>query len=335
MLRISPAVVSACLLVLGLTSGSAEAVRPAPDLQVTGYAEDGTSAAVIAREAHALTTVGVDGVTLRPSGASFHPVSEGVLALEHAAHRQGLRAELLVSNYDGRVGDFSPEIGARLLRDPRHRVAVATALAAVVRRQGWDGITVDLESLAAADGTGLVQFVETLHSLLPDGATVSVDLMSSTTAAGYRHNGYRLPGLAHAADVLALMGYDRHGPTWSRPGPVGPLGWEQDSVDALLSSTPASEVDLGVAGYGYTWPPAPHRHDGRTVTDAQARRMVAVDGATGRWVPRVGEWTATLHNGTILWWSDARSWRLRVGLARAAGLHGLALWRLGSADPLP
>ena len=48
-----------------------------------------------------------------------------------------------------------------------------------------------------------------------------------------------------------------------------------------------------------------------------------------------GEWTARLSDGTRMWWSDGRSYALRLEMATAAGLHGVALWRLGSADPLP
>ena len=42
----------------------------------------------------------------------------------------------------------------------------------------------------------------------------------------------------------------------------------------MTSLVPAAKVDLGVAGYGYTWP----RHKaGRTVTDAQARKLALRD----------------------------------------------------------
>ena len=51
--------------------------------------------------------------------------------------------------------------------------------------------------------------------------------------------------------------------------------------------------------------------------------------------PWPGEWTARLSDGTRMWWSDGRSYALRLEMATAAGLHGVALWRLGSADPLP
>ena len=323
------------LLSLAVLPGTSSAYVVDGSLSVTGYAEDGTRGSVVAREAHALTTVGVDGVTLNRDGASITRVDGGVRDLEAAAHHHGLRAELLVSNYDDAIGDFSPQIGSRLLRDPAHRRAVAAELVALVDRQGWDGVTVDLESLRAEDGPGLTAFVGLLARSLPAGGSVSVDVMASTTTAGYRATGYQLADLATRADVLALMAYDRHGPTWSQPGPIGPLGWQRATLAALLDQVPADQVDLGVAGYGYTWPAAPHRHEGRQVTVAGARRIVAEDGAQARWVPRAGEWTATLHDGTVIWWSDARSWSRRVTMAEEARLHGLALWRIGSADPLP
>lgn len=307
---------------------------PEPPL-VTGYAEDGTAAKIVAREAHALTTVGVDGVTVSRNGGSVHAPDRGVDSLLRAAHANGLRAELLVSNFDDRIGDFSPAIGARLLRSPAHIGAVAGQLAGIVAQGGWAGVTVDLESLARKDGSGLTAFVQALQADMPSAKTVSIDLMASTRPAGYADHAYQLAPLAAAADVLALMAYDRHGPTWSGPGPVGPLPWVRTTLRALLSVVPADQVDLGVAGYGYTWPAPPHRHDGRTLTDAGARRLVANAGATPHWRPGAGEWTATLSDGTIVWWSDARSWLARVAVANDLHLHGLALWRIGSADPLP
>jgi spore germination protein len=319
-----------------ITAASAAPVPRASDgLRVTGYAEQGTPAEIVDREAHALTTVGVDGVSLRPSGGAVGPPDKQVLTLLQAAHHNRLRAELLVSNFDDRIGDFSPAIGKRLLQNPGHVTAVAAQLAGWVSGQGWDGITVDLESLVAADGPGLTDFVQALQADMPADRTVSVDLMASPTVSGYTARGYRLTDLTGAADVLALMAYDDHGPTWSGPGPIGPLPWVHRTLDALLQVVPPGQVDLGVAGYGYTWPAPPHRHDGRQLTDAGARRLVHQDGARAVWKPGVGEWTATLSDGTVVWWSDARSWLDRVAIAQQDGLHGLALWRLGSADPLP
>ena len=96
---------------------------------------------------------------------------------------------------------------------------------------------------------------------------------------------------------------------------------------------PAAQVDLGVAGYGYTWSPRRARLDGHARHRTAARAREA--GVRPVWHARAGEWSARLPGGTVMWWSDARSFRQRERLARALGVHGLALWRLGSADPLP
>jgi spore germination protein len=202
--------------------------------------------------------------------------------------------------------------------------------ASYVVTQGWDGIQVDLESMSAKDADGLLALVNALQSKMAPEKTVSIAVMASDEAAEYVRRGYRLPELGQAVDVLALMTYDQHGP-WSGPGPIGALSWQRRAIAVVTAAVPSAKVDLGVAGYGYTWP---RGRDGRTVTDAQARKFVARHGAKAHWRDGAGEWTARLSDGTRMWWSDGRSIALRQQLATELGLHGIALWRLGSADPL-
>jgi spore germination protein YaaH len=128
------------------------------------------------------------------------------------------------------------------------------------------------------------------------------------------------------------MTYDQHGAGWSGPGPIGSVPWQRRSVAVLAERVPLSMVDLGIAGYGYTWPTA---GTGHTVSPRRARAMAAAHGVDPVWHKRDGEWSVVLSDGTEIWWSDARSYARRLGLARELGVHGVALWRLGSADPLP
>jgi spore germination protein len=321
------------LLVGGLVhSGASAAAVPAPEraapLASTGYVLGGASDALVARDAHALATLGVDGVTLSRRGDTVSVIESRLAA---TAHANGLRAELLLSNYSNRLGDFDPKAAARLLRSPANIEAAATRLASYVAGQGWDGIQVDLESMSAPDADGLLALVNALQSKMTPEKTVSIAVMASDQASEYVERGYRLPELGQAVDVLALMTYDQHGP-WSGPGPIGALSWQRRAVAVVTAAVPAAKVDLGVAGYGYTWP---RGREGRTVTDAQARKLVTRDGAKARWRKGPGEWTARLSDGTRMWWSDGRSIAVRQQLATDLGLHGIALWRLGSADPLP
>ncbi len=315
---------------VALTPTSGTAQEPAP-LVNTGYILGGAKDSLVERNAHALSTLGVAAVAISGNGRNVATPTADTVRLVTTAHDNGLRAELLVSNYRDAVGGFDSRAARRLLRNQDNVEAVAVKLAGLAVDQGWDGITVDLESLAEADGPGLVMLVEELQARMPEEKTVSIDLQASTDLDSYRQGGYRLAEIAEAADVVALMTYDLHGPTWSRPGAIGPLAWQRRAIETLVTVVPKEKVDLGVAGYGYTWP---RRGDGGSVTVKGARRLVEKDGAEAVGKPKVGEWTARLSNGTVLWWSDGRSYDERVQLAQELGVHGVALWRLGSTDTL-
>jgi len=304
----------------------------APDgLAVTGWALDNASPALVRRNAGGISTLSVAGVSINPRGTDVSRPRASAVQLARTAHDEGLTAELLVGNYSNRLGDFDPRAAHRLLSSQVRIDAVASRLASYVATGGWDGVNVDLERVRAADAAGLVAVVRATQAAMPADRTVTIDVSASTSLAGYRGGGYDLVGLADAADVIKLMTYDQHGPTWSGPGPVGGLPWQRRALATILRVVPAEQVDLGVAGYGYTWP---RRGVGHTVTVAQARQLIARDHVRARWRAKAGEWTARLDDGTRLWWSDRRSYRQRVALAAAQGLHGLAVWRLGSADTL-
>ena len=328
-------VVLGILLALALPAtpagaAAAPAVARVPDgMEVTGWILSSGSNRLVARNADGITTLSVAAVALTADGGGVARPTKDHTRLLKAAHRHGLHAELLLSNYSNRLEAFDPRRLHRLLSNPRKIDRVAARLARFVRA-GWDGVNNDLERVRRADGAGLVALARALQDAMPAHKTVSIDVSAAPSVASYRDRGYRLAGLRDAVDVIDLMTYDLHGP-WSRPGPIGDLAWQRRAVDAILTVVPPEQVQLGVAGYGYTWP---RSGSGRSVTVKQAERMVERSGATAHWRPDAGEWTARLPNGTRLWWSDGRSYERRVDVAREYGLRGLAVWRLGSADTL-
>ncbi|WP_241534499.1 glycosyl hydrolase family 18 protein [Clavibacter michiganensis] len=315
--------------VLAVVVGSLPAAATAP-FPVVGYAEGGsTPVSRLDGSAAALTSVVVDGVNVTSDGRSVASPSPEALALLRQAHARGERVELLVGNYDEALGDFSPGIADALLGSPANVDRLVAQLAVEVRKRGWDGVTVDLESLSGAHPAGLTRLVSGLKAALGSGRSVSVCLMATT--GDYRPLGYDLPALGRAADHVVLMAYDQHGPTWSAAGPVGGMPWVKAALKPLLAAVPAARIQLGIAGYGYTWP---RTDEGRQVSDQAARDLVASQKGTAVWSVPQQEWRATLRDGTVVWWSDARSYDARVALARQLGLGGVAVWSLGLSDPL-
>jgi spore germination protein YaaH len=158
-----------------------------------------------------------------------------------------------------------------------------------------------------------------------------VCVQASTTLSDYGAAGYDLRGLSASADQIVLMTYDDHGPWENAPGPIGPLRWQRTAARALERVIAPDRFFLGVADYAYAW--RPHSNDNLSV--AQARALVSRWRAHPRWVAAAGEWTATLRDGSTVWWSDARSITRRIALAQALGGHGIAVWSLGSGDQIP
>ena len=298
---------------------------------MVGYQEEGDATSLIGPSADALGSVGVDGVNISADGTSVSAPDDDALNQLAAAHAKGLPAEFLVGNFSQVIGDFDEPAAYNLLSSQDNIDNVVASLRDAVGSQGWDGVTIDIESLQARDTDGLTAFVTALKQALPSGKTVSLDLMNGQSAQEYSELGYDLPALGQVVDHLVLMAYDQH-TQGSGPGPVGALSWQQQGLDVLVSEVPAGGWTWGVAGYGYSWPTG--GGGASQVSDQGARDLVAADGATAQFDDASGEWTATLSDGTVLWWSDAQSLALRRTMAANAGIHGLAVWDLALSDPI-
>jgi spore germination protein len=318
------------VLAIAALSLSSDVVSAVTGLPVVGYQEEGDPTSLIDASAGALGSIGADGVNITADGTGVTQPSADAQNQLAAAHVDGLPAEFLAGNFSQSLGDFDETAAYNLLSSQTNIDSVAAALSSAVTSQGWDGVTIDMESLQARDTSGLTAFMTALRQALPPGKTISLDLMNGQSTEEYAALGYDLPTLGQIVDHLVLMAYDEHTQA-SDPGPVGSLPWQQRGLDVLVSQVPAAKVDLGVAGYGYCWPPT---GAATQVSDQGARDLVAADGATAQFDEASGEWTATLSDGTVLWWSDARSFALRRTMAADEQIHGLAVWDLALSDQI-
>lgn len=324
------------LLAAALTTGLALAGCTVPTaaradgFDVTGFQPENADTALVDANAAAMDVVGVDGLLVNHTGTKVTAPSRAAKAQRNRAHANGLTAQLLVSNYSEADGDFSEPIARKLLTSPANRARVVRSLAADVATGGWDSVMIDLEALTPTEKPGLTAFARELRAAVGDDVRLDIALSASTTAAGYARLGYDVRALRAPLDHLTLMAYDQHGP-WEpdAPGPVGSLAWSSKAARALATLAPADQIVLGVAGYGYHWK---GKRPAGQLSDAQARLRARKAGATAHWDATVGEWTATLPSGEVLWWSDARSLRERVALAERLGLTGVAVWSLDLSD---
>lgn len=250
---------------------------------------------------------------------------------------------------------------AAILADPATRSRHVEAVRRFADELDADGIDLDYEQFAFADGRDTwattrpnwVAFVaEMSDALRADGRTLTVSIPPIYDTERNGDSGfwvYDHGAIAEHVDRIRIMAYDF---SVGDPGPIAPLSFVQRSIDGVVAATgDPSKVVLGLAAYGRNWPvsvsgecptdvevPGVTSVNNRTVDDLIERR-----GATPIFDEVTGEWSFTydleLTDGTTtciqtrqVHYVDADGVRLRMDLARAAQLDGVALWAYGFDD---
>jgi spore germination protein YaaH len=242
---------------------------------------------------------------------------------------EGVRTIPIIQNYDhGWQGDRM----AALLSDPTTATAQRRALVDAARAGDWDGIDIDYENLPPSAGPSLLAFLTALRDdLHADGRvlTIAVPARAGDDDPGTLAYGYQ--ALGAVADELQIMAYD-HSWGGSAAGPIAPPGWVRAVVSYAVARVPRERLMLGLATYGYDWVGT----TGAELGAADALALAVRQHATPVWDAEGGGTTFdyTLHGQRhTVWFQDARAVALDARIAYAAGLRGVALWKLGGEDP--
>lgn len=259
------------------------------------------------------------------------------------------------------IVDAMPAGGmAALLADPVTRSRHVDAIVAFAERGSYDGIDIDYEQFAFADGRDtwadtrpnwvafVTELAERLHA---DGRTLTVSIPpvyddGRTEASGYWV--YDYGAIAPVVDRIRVMAYDFSTAT---AGPIAPLPWVERVVEGTKEASGAPEkLVLGLPMYGYNWAAGdtggcPESETvGRTaVTIRNVGDLITMRDATPVYDETTAEWafvydlaldddTTSCIQARRVHFVDAEGVRLRMDLARRAGFGGVALWALGYDD---
>ncbi|HEX7758174.1 MAG TPA: glycosyl hydrolase family 18 protein [Caulobacteraceae bacterium] len=231
---------------------------------------------------------------------------------------------VITNAHDG-VWDGAAASGA--MADPAVRAKVIAQLAARAKAHGWGGYVFDFEALTPAGVAAYPGFVaQARKALAKGGKTTWVTAFLSADPAVIKP-------LADASDRVVLMAYDECWST-STPGPVAGVDWLEEVLPVKLAAIDPNKALLAVGAYGYDWPAG----KAATVIGVPAAKALAEahgvavthDAASANATFKYQDAAGARHT---VWMTDALTWSYELAAAKAAGLRGVAVWRLGLEDP--
>ncbi|MEO9176940.1 MAG: hypothetical protein ABI317_15620 [Gaiellales bacterium] len=230
---------------------------------------------------------------------------------------------------------FSQSLSARgaalypVLRDPERRSTsvishpglrthTAVRLAAMVRALGAQGLVVDLGQIPAADRAALPAFLRAIRVRLPARTQLLLVVPPIGDAATQRREaGYDLRDLSRPA-TLVLQAFGGRGHA-TGPHPIASLAWYKKVVRYTLAHAPRARVIIELPTWGAVWGQnGPTRATQSTLFRlAQPGALVATNGAR------------IVRHGDVGYVESDRSLQLKLEIARAAHVAGIALWVRG------
>ena len=236
------------------------------------------------------------------------------------------RPKRLIMLQNARDGEWDGAGTAALLADSRQRRLLLDRMVPVLAQREAAGVTFDFEDLPPSAQRDYVRFIaEAKARFAPRGWLV-------TLAVPVDNEDWNLAAYAGVADKLFLMIYDEH---WlgGEPGPIASQNWYVEHLHNALRAVPRDKAIVAVGSYAYDF-----ASGGETVAQSIEEAWLSAhdSGATIRFDQASGNSTFDYEeNGKAhhVWMLDAASAWNQLRAADAAGVYGVAIWRLGTEDP--
>ncbi len=247
------------------------------------------------------------------------------------ARERGVPIVAIIHNY---ASPEARDLIHEILISPELRSNLVKAVLSMLNREHDAGVNIDFEFVPPEDREELTAFVRELdRAISPLGylLTISVPAKLREDPQHPFSGAFGYPELGRIADYLYVLAYDEH---FSIPGPVASTGFVRRVLDYALQAVDRRKVILGMAAYGYDW----EEGDGMplTLTYEDAVSLAERQGVPIVFDEEAGEPTFTYVRDNVrhvVWFENARSFALKLEMARDMDLPGIAVWRLGQEDP--
>lgn len=253
-------------------------------------------------------------------------ISQGV----NLAKSKNVKSLMLIHN----IGSYIDKDNAhQVLSVKENRKNLEDNILSLIRKNGFDGVNIDLEGVPAGDRSNYNNLLAELKDLFrPYGYLLTVSIPAKTwdDPSNDWNGAYDYRFIGQTADLVTLMTYDEH---WfgGESGPIASLPWVQQVLDYAVKTIPKEKILMGIAAYGYDWSAA----GSRTVLWNRADALAARYGGAS-WNDQYSSPYLIYYdengNRHEVWFENKFSLRLKLDLVNSYDIAGIAFWRMGFED---
>ena len=198
----------------------------------------------------------------------------------------------------------------------------------VERAAPFDGLQIDIESVAPEDGINYLNFLAAVKKALPEDKTFSVAAMARWADHKKKHpdDAFDYPFINLIADRVIIMAYDEHS-RGDAPGPIASADWCKKIYAYATQTIDPEKLIMGLPLYGRSWQTETTARAYRNPeiwSDLRARGITPDTSAeTG------GTYQYTTNVSVHVHFETLPSLEQKMNLYRSKPICGVAFWRIG------
>jgi spore germination protein len=239
-------------------------------------------------------------------------------------------------------GKFSEEVGTAILTNEQVSNKVIENSLQMMKKKGFQGISVDFEFLGKKNKEAYNNFLKKLTARMHQEkyivlTAVAPKISSTQIGEWYESHDYKAHG--QIVDYVILMTYE-WGFSGGPPMAVSPIASVIKVLDYAVSEIDPKKILMGINLYGYDWT-LPYKEGGEfakalnpvQATQLAGKRKASILYSKKDEAPFYTYWDKNKKEH-IVWFEDLRSMKAKFDIVDQYGFAGVSFWNLSFGYPV-
>jgi spore germination protein YaaH len=245
------------------------------------------------------------------------------------AHAQGIEVWAVINDFSGSISSKAETYA--VLKSTSSRTAIISKIMAETDSKGIDGLNIDLENISEEGAPAYLEFIRELAvECRKRNIAVSTDTLVPMEYSSYLDREEQ----GAVTDYVVVMCYDEHYKGSKEAGSVASLSYVKDGIDKMKKEVAPEKLIAGIPFYTRLWQTIDSGEPASKIMDmTEAAAYVSEHHMNESWDEKTSQNYAELNDDDgywQIWLEDKDSIAAKMETIQAAGIAGVAEWRLGN-----